>query len=224
MKSLLRRPAVMAGLARILGWYLRFALRTTRWTLVGPENLQPLSDGVPVIAVFWHEFLTTIPAVPSLMRTLPGYKPTVIHSLVSGHRDGRLIGDILAMFDIWAVHGSSSKGGAAGALQLLRLLRRGDIVSIAPDGPRGPRRKADAGMAQLAALSGYNVVPMAGLPKWHKRLGTWDRMIMPLPFSCGFMVCGDHISVPRDGWRDALPEIEAAMDAVADRAEALCRT
>lgn len=223
MKKLIKHPAFMAAVGRLLGWYLIFALRTTRWTLVGAENLQPLAVGTPVVVAFWHEFLTTLPAIRQVMRPLPSYRYTPISSMVSGHRDGRLIGDILAMFDIGSVHGSSSKGGAAGALGLLRLLRAGTIVSIVPDGPRGPRRQADPGVAQLAALGHCPIVPIACLPHWHRRLGTWDRMVVPLPFGRGYMVAGEHIWVPRDNWRDAMPEIEAAMNRVSDEAEPLCR-
>src|SRR5438128_1679013 len=39
MKSLLRTPKAQAVLAVILGCYLSFALRTTRWTLDGQEHL-----------------------------------------------------------------------------------------------------------------------------------------------------------------------------------------
>jgi lysophospholipid acyltransferase (LPLAT)-like uncharacterized protein len=47
-------------------------------------------------------------------------------------------------------------------------------------------------------------------------------MVVPLPFGRGVLVCLPPISVPRDGWQDALPEIAAALTAAADRADRLC--
>ena len=47
-------------------------------------------------------------------------------------------------------------------------------------------------------------------------------MALPLPFGRGVVVCGPAITVPRDGWRDALPAITTAMNQAADRADLLC--
>ena len=50
----------------------------------------------------------------------------------------------------------------------------------------------------------------------------WDRMAIPLPFGRAVMVFGATIQVPRDGWKEAVPAIDAALQAVAERAEQLC--
>jgi hypothetical protein len=103
------------------------------------------------------------------------------------------------------------------------VLEGGSHVVITPDGPRGPRRKAALGVAQLAALSGVPVLPCAAQirPRWV--LNSWDRMVLPLPFGRGVIVCGPSIAVPREGWEAALPVIAQAMTDAADQADALCR-
>jgi lysophospholipid acyltransferase (LPLAT)-like uncharacterized protein len=120
------------------------------------------------------------------------------------------------------VPGSSSRGGASGLRQLLRLLRQGAIIGITPDGPRGPRRKAAEGVAQLAALAGVPILPCAARTSRRITLSSWDRMAIPLPFGRGVMVCGPAILVARDSWREALPAISDAMNRAADRADMLC--
>lgn len=209
-------------LARLIGWYLSLALRTTRWTLVGRENLAPRAAGVPAVIAFWHEHLPAMSMLTFLTRSMPEYRRPKVHTLVSQHRDGRFIGDIVSRFGIGTVYGSSSRGGAASLRQMLRLLSKGDIVAITPDGPRGPRRHADAGVAQLAALAGVPVVPCASCTTRRVILKTWDRMVIPLPFGRGVMVCGPEIVVPRDGWRDSVHTVTMALNAAADRAEQLC--
>lgn len=210
-------------LARMLGWYLTLALRTTRWTLDGAKNLAPHAAGAPVVVAFWHEHLPLMPTLTILAPRLPGYRAVPIHALVSLHRDGRFIGEVVRRFGIAPVLGSSSRGGASGLRNMLRLLEKGEMIGITPDGPRGPRREADAGVAQLAALAGVPVLPCAARTTHRIVLGTWDRMAVPLPFGRGVMVCGAAIPVPRDGWREAVAGITGALNQASDRADQLCR-
>ncbi|HEX3575137.1 MAG TPA: lysophospholipid acyltransferase family protein [Rhodopila sp.] len=222
MKSLLRTPQAQALLASLLGGYLTFALRTTRWTLDGQEHFRPHGEGAPAVFAFWHEFLPLMPALALIARKLPFYRSTPIHTLVSQHRDGQFIGTVVRRFGIRPILGSSTRGGAAGLRNLLAVLRRGDLIGITPDGPKGPPRQAAAGVAQLAALAGVPVVPLAARTTRHVRLSTWDRMPVPLPFGRGVMVCGPAILVPRHDWKAALPAITEALNQAAARADALC--
>jgi lysophospholipid acyltransferase (LPLAT)-like uncharacterized protein len=223
MKTLLRTRQVQAMLPPLLAGYLGFALRTTRWTLDGQEHLAPFGAGAPAVFAFWHEFLPLMPALLLITRKLPFYRPAPIHTLVSQHRDGQFIGAVVRRFGILPIPGSSTRGGAAGLRGLLTVLKQGGLIGITPDGPRGPQRQAAAGVAQLAALAGVPVLPCAARTTRRILLHTWDRMPVPLPFGRGVMVCGPAITVPRDGWTDAVPAITEALNQTADRAERLCR-
>lgn len=225
MKSLLRQPWMQAALARLLAAYLGFALRTTRWRLEGAAHVAPYIAGAPCVVAFWHERLPLMPAL-WLMARRQGLAGR-IHVLVSRHRDGRFIGTVVRRFGVDLVFGSSgsrdkSRGGSAGVRALLGLLAAGDQVAITPDGPRGPRRQAAPGVAQIAALSGVPVLPAAAQTTRHRLLPGWDRMILPLPFGRGVVVCGPVLLVPRDSWQDATARIAAALDEAAARADALC--
>ena len=222
MKSLVRTQLAQALLARLIGWYLAFALRTTRWTVDGAEHLAPFAAGASVVFAFWHEHLPSIPALVIVSRRQASYRAIAMHTLVSHHRDGRFIGDIVRRFGIHPVYGSSSRGGAAGFRQLKRLLEQGAIIGITPDGPRGPRRQPAPGVAQLAALGGVPVLPCAARTVWRVQLRTWDRMTIPLPFGRGALVCGPTIDVDRAAWSSALPAITEALNRAADRADRLC--
>ncbi len=221
MKLLPRSRSGQYLLPCLLGSYLRFILRTNRWTLDGAENFAPHGAGAPAVFSFWHEHLPLMPALAMLARASPAYHPAPIHTLVSQHRDGQFIGAVVRQFGIEPVLGSSSRGGANGLRQLLRLLQRGAMIGVTPDGPRGPRRVAAPGVAQLAALAGVPILPCAARTSRRITLNTWDHMGFPLPFGRGVVVCGPPIVVPRDAWRDALPTIAAAMNQAADRADQL---
>lgn len=222
MKSLLRTRQAQAMLPALLGGYLGVALRTTRWTLEGQAHLAPHAAGSPVIIAFWHEFLPLMPALPMMARRLPFYRPVLIHTLVSQHRDGRVIGAVVRRFGIMPILGSSTRGGTAALRHLLGVLRQGDHVSITPDGPRGPRHVAAAGVAHLAALAGVPILPCAARTSRRIPLGTWDRMPVPLPFGRGVIVCGPALQVGRHGGEDAVPAITDALNQAAARADTLC--
>ena len=149
------------------------------------------------------------------------------HVLVSRHRDGRFIGDVLKRFSVDVLHGSSlrngrDRGGASVMRAMLGVLAAGEHVVITPDGPRGPRRVAAPGVAQLAAMSGVVVLPCAA-QKWPRHvLRSWDRMVVPLPFGRGDIVCGAPIPIGRDEAESALPLIAAALTEAIERADRLC--
>ncbi len=227
LKILLRQPWVQAKLAALLGRYLDFALRTTRWTVQGEAYLTPHVELHPVVAAFWHERLPLMPALWTLVHARSGGRARA-YVLVSRHKDGRFIGEVVRRFTVQVVYGSTDRnrqdrGGAAGARTLLGALEAGGIVVITPDGPRGPRRVAALGVAQLAAHSGAPVLPCAAQTSRRWTLPSWDRMVLPLPFGRGAIVCGAPIVVPCDGAEAALPHITAAITAAVDEADALCR-
>jgi lysophospholipid acyltransferase (LPLAT)-like uncharacterized protein len=226
LKRLLRHPAVMSAATWLVAGYLRFALATTRWQLVGAPHYALLERGEPIIVAFWHEHLATMPAL--WQRALATTPKLRMFSLVSRHQDGRLIGDVLARFGMTPAYGSTARpgkerGGVVGALSLLDALQERFQVGISPDGPRGPRRVAAKGVARLAALSGCPILPCSVRSHPCGIMPSWDRMILPLPFARGALVCGEPIHVPRDGAAAALPVITEALNAVADEAERLCR-
>lgn len=223
MKRLLRHPLTQRLLAWLLGLYLAFALRTTRWRLEGGEHLSGMMARPPGVVAFWHERLPLMAVLWLRARRLPEAVPTRVHILVSPHRDGRLVGEIMRRFDVQVVLGSSSRGGARGLRSLLDTLQRRELVVITPDGPRGPARQAAPGMAQLAALSGAPILPCAAQTSRRWVLPSWDRMVVPKPFGRGVLVCGPLIQVPRSAWQDAVPAIGAALTAAAERADRLCR-
>ncbi len=224
MKRLLRSSWVQATIAYVMGQYRSFALRTTRWRVVDEALFARLVNGQPIVLSFWHETVSLIPALRVVAGRRADYKALPIYALVSRHADGRFIGAVIRRLHVQSVWGSSSRGGASAFRSLLSLLSKGAIIALAPDGPRGPPHKAAAGVAMLPAMAGVPVMPCAVLITPRLRAGGWDRMIIPLPFGRGVIVFEEPIHVPRDGWEDALPQIEAATTAALRRAERLCGT
>lgn len=220
LRRLTRNPRVQAAMTGVLGAYLDFVYRTTRWRIDGREHLLQLAGtgSGSFVLTFWHE---TLPVMSRLwVEAQQVTSLRAAHVLVSQHRDGRLIGDIVGRFGLAMVYGSTSRGGASGLRALLRLLREpGQAIAITPDGPRGPRREAAPGVAQVAAMSGLPVLVAGGAFSLGFTLPTWDRMRVPLPFGRGVIVLEPPRAVAREEAEAALPDLAAALDAATDAAE-----
>lgn len=164
---------------------LRF---TVRWKEVNAEWVRECwSRGENVIIAFWHGRLLMMPLITV------GYSGKGFKVLISRHRDGELIGRTIRFFDADAIRGSSTRGGLAGLKGLIRELRKGYDVAIAPDGPRGPRFDVQEGVILLAKMSGRPIIPVTFSASSKKILGTWDRFLIPRPFARGVFLWGDPL-------------------------------
>ena len=130
------------------------------------------------IGVLWHNRLLIFPFV--LRRFFPNRRGA---ALISASRDGDLLADAIKRFDFDVVRGSSSRLGASAILQLTDVLASGRDVVITPDGPRGPAYELGPGIIFLAQKSGAPVVPVNMEYSSYWRLKSWDRFILPRPFS-----------------------------------------
>jgi len=109
---------------------------------------------------------------------------------VSRSPDGDLIRALLiALGYSEPARGSSSRGGSAALLRLVRQHQDGLTVAVLVDGPRGPARVAKTGIVSLARLAGSVIQPVAFSARPAVRLGSWDQSLFPLPFArvvCAF--------------------------------------
>lgn len=217
--SMLKSPQARAALVWLLSWYIRITLRLQRgFRVEGTENLRALDENTPFVLAFWHE---TLPLILVFWReTCRHDMRRPVAALVSRHRDGQMIGDILQNFGVEVVSGSSSKGGAASMQELVKKLHSGMNIAITPDGPRGPARRAAAGVAALAGIAGARILPCGiATSRFVVIRKSWDKMRVPLPFGRMVLVCGAPVTVPRKDWRHSLPEIEAALNMVQAKAQ-----
>lgn len=211
--------------SRLAALYIRLCYRTGRWQVVGRQPADDLRKrNEPFILAFWHGRLLMLPCA--------WQGPNRIQILVSQHRDGDLIARALASLGIGTVRGSGrpdgkkgGKGGAAALRSMVKALHSGVSIGIAPDGPRGPRLRASEGIITVARLSGAPVVPIAYAASRRILFNSWDRFLLPLPFSRGVFVWGQPIRVPR-GAAPAETErlrraIEDGLNEVSDEADRL---
>ena len=220
LKDILRKPLAQRAACALIAGYIRLVRATSRLSVVGGEHPQRLWDADQAfILAFWHGRL--------LMMPYSWPRPKAMRVLISQHIDGRLISGTLKRFGIDNIAGSSSRGGAAALVAIVKSLTRERVsVAISPDGPRGPRMRASLGVIQAARLSGAPILPCMYATSRRKVLGSWDRFILSLPFARSVFVWGEPFYVPRDIGDAEVErlraELESRMNALADQADALC--
>lgn len=166
------------------------------------------------IGALWHNRLLIFPLV--LQRFFPNRAGA---ALISASRDGDLLTDAIHRFGYGVIRGSSSRMGASAILQLTEMLASGRDVVITPDGPRGPAYELGQGIVFLAQKSDASVLPMNLEYSGCWRLGSWDRFIIPQPFSkvrvlIGRPFCVKPTSTPEEFEAERLRVQDAMMSLV----------
>jgi len=194
---------------------VRLIAPTIRFAVSCEENAPVSLQQRPFVYSFWHQCI--FPAT-YLWRNLN------IRVMSSTSFDGEFTARMIRRFGFVPVRGSSSKGAVRGLLGLRREIAQGWTVAFTIDGPRGPRFVTKPGPVLLARTSS---VPMAVFHialenPWI--LNTWDRLLIPKPFSKALMRVGSLIPVPEDLAADQIEPynrtLQFALDRVKTYAEA----
>lgn len=205
LKSILKSDGVRRFACWLGSLYIRLVWNTSRWEVQGRDPVDERADaGKPIIFSFWHGRLLVMPCC--------WQRPEPVNMLISEHRDGALIANIIKHFGVGWIKGSTSKsgtqkGGAQALRAMLKCLKSGEYVGITPDGPRGPRMRVSEGIIIAAKMSGAAIIPVTYGIRNGKILGTWDRFLIGMPFSKGVVLYGAPIEVSRTADAD---EIETA--------------
>lgn len=188
MKDLLRtlKNRLADGfLPKLIYLIIRALHASMRVRIIGAEIPQAFHDrGEGAIYAFWHARLLMLPFAYT------GKGATV---LISSHRDGEIIANVAKRLGLGLVRGSSSKGGREALQEMVQLALENRDLAITPDGPRGPAETVKPGVASLARKTGRAVIPIAFSCSRGKRFASWDRFLLPYPFSRGVIVWGEPI-------------------------------
>ncbi|MBC8126344.1 MAG: lysophospholipid acyltransferase family protein [Gloeobacteraceae cyanobacterium ES-bin-144] len=176
----IRSDRKSAMLGTLIGWLMKSIVATLRLEVRDLCGISSSQNSLPpVIYILWHNRFFTVPAAWN--KICGNHRQCV--ALTSASHDGDMVARAMAVFGLGAVRGSSSRRGVAALVGLKRALQEGLDVCLTPDGPRGPRYIIQPGVIKLAEATGAPIVPIhvAFSSAW--RLKTWDRFVIPKPFS-----------------------------------------
>ncbi|MBE2983996.1 lysophospholipid acyltransferase family protein [Campylobacter sp. RM9344] len=135
------------------------------------------------VVVFWHGRLAMMSFAYLKFWTKDFNKQKHGKVIISDHKDGEIIARIIKFFGIDTIRGSSSKGGAKALITALKEIKSGVDVIITPDGPRGPRHSIADGAVVIAQKTNSKIYVLNYEADKFWQLKSWDKMIIPKPFS-----------------------------------------
>lgn len=178
-------------LVGILGkWLIDLIFCASPIEIEGYEKVRHLRASRRLIVAFWHSRILLISHL---------YKGENALILVSQSKDGEIIARILQRQGHEPVRGSSSRGGLRALSGMIRKMKQsGRPAVMIPDGPRGPRHRVQPGIITLARKTGFPIVPVTYSARRRKVFNSWDRFVLPAPFTRCKVVFGDPIVIPPD--------------------------
>lgn len=195
------------------GWIARICatllFMTCRVTVYGKEierRYQKKHPGRGLLYASWHR---------GLMFFVYFYRFQKFVVMASASDDGELAAQATKRFGWIPVRGSSTRRGAQALREMIPYFKRGHKGGLVVDAPQGPRCRSKIGIVILAKRTGLPIIPVMWGADRYWRIGSWDRTIIPKPFSrIAFLYGKEMIDVPGDATRDQCETIRQHMDNV----------
>jgi lysophospholipid acyltransferase (LPLAT)-like uncharacterized protein len=184
---------------------LRAWFATCRITIIG-EDIQAriLTRNESLVGATWHR------GAIFLVWFFRKLKPMI---MFSRSRDGEIIASYAEKLGVTPVRGSSHRGGRAALRHMVAHLEKpGSMAATVLDGPKGPRYVAKKGMIVLAMKARAPLVPI--IVSAHPAITlkkTWDKTMIPLPFSRVTVMYDEPILPPPKLDRQQLDELTQAV-------------
>ena len=168
----------------------------------GSSHKQRQTEG-NVLYATWHQRL-----IPYIWY----YRFREMVVMASMSRDGALASRYVTAFGWISVRGSSRRRGREALKEMLPYVERGHSAALACDAPTGPACISKMGIVSLAQKSGRPI--QAGI--WgcdnYWTLRSWDRTLIPKPFSRIVLLFAEPIPVAKNASRDACEMARKLLD------------
>jgi len=174
---------------------IRLIWRSCKVSVQGDQYAQALmADQQTFIPCYWHQ-QHIFCAWYLLGLQKQGLK---LGFLISPSRDGEMPAAIVESLGATAIRGSSNRTGARALRDLYKILHQDQVSTVnTPDGPTGPIFKFKPGAIMLSQLAQCPILPMGFQAKSAWRLKSWDRFIVPKPFSQVIINIGEPVQIPK---------------------------
>lgn len=166
-------------------WFLGFLYRFVRsyaWTFrLRVENeaawINAVEKGQAVLLCAWHQQFF------SAIRHFQNYRRFNPRIMISRSKDGEIVAGVARRTGWHPVRGSSSRGGREAMYNVIGGLQNSRLAGHIVDGPRGPAGQVKAGVIRMAHASNAAIVPfyVSADKAWY--FNSWDRFMLPKPFS-----------------------------------------
>ncbi len=199
-------PRLYVGLSML--WF-----SSCRLHVEGNAHLQDVVKQGGGVATFWHY------SILYMFYHLRSFPAAI---MVSASKDGEYIARLAQLLGHTPVRGSAHRQGVRALKHLMREVEAGRNAGIVADGSQGPARKLQAGSILLASKSGRPILPMVWAASRYITFNSWDKTVVPLPFSRIHFQYGEPLFVPAGIKGEELEkyrlELEGRLNGIYERA------
>ncbi len=197
----------MRTVSFITRWPVRILGRTIKIKVIDLSHGHAAQKLENAIYAFWHNRLLL--CFFFYRRCHLGKKMCVLaDDSYAGEYVGRLMKDKNVNFISHSTKDSAKKEYR----DLIRGVKSGRDAWITPDGPRGPIYKVKSGVIRLAQKTGRPIIPVGFNINRKIMLSSWDRFILPFPFSREVVVLDEPLYVPGNMTKVAREKMTAALE------------
>jgi len=206
-------------LSPLMGLSIALLRATLRVELLNNHHYTELQDRrVPILFALWHG---------RMFLPIDAHRHQSVVTMASKSHDGNIVTAWLEKNGYLVTRGSSSRGGSEALRRMVRQVKAGRNVALTVDGPRGPAHVVQAGVVRLARLTNAWILPISFSSSWPLFLRSWDRYLLPKPFSRNVVAYGEPFVVSKEMSDEAaLAKICASLDevtAAADQVAGVCQ-
>ena len=164
--------------AGIIFIYLKFAYFTSKWHFIMPKDFdeQKLDNENGLFFAIWHNRLAY----------------------------GKIIGKLVLMMNHKIIQGSTNKNSNSAVKEIIKQITNGGKIVVSPDGPRGPVYKNGSVITKIASKYNKKVIPVSCYASRYFELASWDKMMLPKPFSKIIVIIGKPLELTGNDENDKL--------------------
>lgn len=206
------RRAWYALVIGLLRGFLGLLSATCRMLPVrGAEHLDGLVDrDAAAVLCYWHQ-MQVFAGGYLLSRARAGLKVTF---LASPSVSGEVPAAIIRRWDAGVLRGSSRRGAGQALKDMYEVLvKQKRSLVVTPDGPTGPLHEFKSGTIMLARMARVPIVLVAYAARPCIRWNSWDRFIVPLPFSRVAIAVDEPFVIPAGTGTDDLGPLRQELEA-----------
>jgi len=192
-------------LAPLMGLSIALLRATLRVELLNNRYYRELqARRVPILFALWHG---------RMFLPIDAHRHQSIVTMASKSKDGNIVTRWLENNGYLVTRGSTTRGGSEALRHMVRQVKLGHNVALTVDGPRGPARVVQAGVVRLARMTHAWILPISFSSSWPLFLRSWDRYLLPKPFSRNVVVYGEPFAVSAEMSDEAaLAKLCASLD------------
>lgn len=192
MKSKKAKRMTSKYFIKFLYYFVKAYLWTVRLQVVNEKPwLDHVEGGGRVLLCAWHQqFFSFI----RYFGKFNSYNPSL---MISRSKDGEIISGVANLIGWQTVRGSSSRGGRTALRKMVENLSVNGLAAHVVDGPRGPIGIVKGGVIAMAREADAAIVPVYAEAENAWYFNSWDRFMLPKPFSKVTVRYGDMVTVEK---------------------------